>query len=174
MPDFSLSVTAATHDDETAFRNLFQFYVYEFSRFTHWRTNGSGRFLEADLDGCWSDPRRNPFIIRVDNDLAGLAIVDYLLESPHFNGQPTYQMAEFFVMAAFQGWGIGRRAAVRLFDHFRGRWQVSEMTANAPATHFWRHVITAYTGGVYREIEDPDAGVIVQLFDNTRRDARQP
>lgn len=157
-------VIAASERDETTFRNLFQYYIYEFSRFTKWRTTAAGRFLEADLDGCWADAGRHPFLFTVDDDLAGLAIVDYVAQSPYYDGQPAYQMAEFFIMAGFQRQGIGYRTARMLFDHYPGHWQIFELEENDRAQAFWRTVLVRYNGGNFTEVPSQDRPGVVQLF----------
>jgi predicted acetyltransferase len=161
-------VPATIPQHDTLLRNLWQFYMYDFSRFmTDWRLTSGGRFFETDLDGVWSRPYRQVFILQVLNDIAGFTIADvkrhsYLTDDPEVN-----YLAEFCVLAPFQGKGIGAAAATQLFDRFRGRWEVFEMEENRPAQAFWRKVIGRYMKGDYREMISKDHHGIVQLFDNS-------
>jgi predicted acetyltransferase len=151
-----VQVVRATAWDEMAFRNLFQFYLYEFSRFTHWRVTYTGQFFTIDLDGCWTTDTRLPYFIRADNELAGLAIVDQNEKSELSGDANVSELAEFFVMAAYRRQGVGRRAALLLFDQFPGKWEVRQMAANEVAPLFWRNVIGAYSGGQYKEVAFDD------------------
>ena len=74
-------------------------------------------------------------------------------------------MAEFFVLRGERRRGIGRAAALALFERFGGRWEVAQLRDNGPARAFWRTVITEYTGGRYEEraTDSPVPGV-KQLF----------
>jgi predicted acetyltransferase len=163
-----IQIVSATLQDETAFRNLYQFYMYEFSTFMGWAPNYAGRFPEDDLDGCWTDKKRHPFLIKVDGRLAGFAIVDHP-DGSCFGDEPNAVepvafMAEFFVMAAVQGQGVGERVAVMLFEMFPGRWEVFELNQNKNAQAFWRKIIGRYTNNNYQERQFQNRAV-VQVFD---------
>lgn len=159
-----MEITPASVEDETTFRNLFQFYVYEFSRFMGWTTTYAGRFIESDLDGCWDrEGTRNPFLIRHNGDLAGFAIVDKLAQARYLNHSAVNELAEFFIMAAFQRQGIGRLAATHLFDLFDGKWHVFCADQNQRAGIFWQRVVNDYTQGQYQtaQIADHDGTLYI-------------
>ncbi len=132
------TTTEAQHD--TLLRNLYQLYLYEYSRFTkEWRVEADGRFPETDLEDCWSDPHERIFLIRVDGALAGLAIVYVGLgnaESGTFN-----ELAEFFVMPPYRRQGVGEAVACRLFDQFPGHWILSVLATNLEAQKFWPPIL---------------------------------
>jgi len=165
----NIDVIPATVQDQTAMRNLFQFYLYEFSRFTEWHTTYSGRFIEDDLEGCWTDLKRKPYLLKVEGDLAGFAIIDTLEQSRYdADLKAITSMSEFFVMAAFQGQGFGEKAASQLFDLYPGKWEVFQMKRNVNALAFWRKVIGRYTKNQYREIFSARYNGTVQFFDNSK------
>lgn len=162
MPN--LEIKRATYEDETTFRNLGQFYIYEYTAFMGWDVTYAGRFNEDDFDGIFSEDERKPFLFFVDGKLAGFAIID-LLEKSHITGAPNViEMAEFFILAAYQRKGYGEQAAIRLFELFKGDWEVFQLQKNARAQTFWRKVIGKYTNGNYRE--QPTTRGIVQTFNN--------
>lgn len=161
-----MQIIPATVDDETTFRNLFQFYIYEFSRFMNWTTTYAGRFIEADLDGCWGDSGvRHPFFIRQNGELAGFAIVDTLAEARYLGHGAVNELAEFFIMAAFQRQGLGKRAAHQLFTQFNGRWHVFCAERNQRAQRFWQHTILAYTQGHFQRVPIPDHKGMLYVFE---------
>ena len=55
-----------------------------------------------------------------------------------------------------------------MFDKFRGKWEVTQITRNVEAQAFWRRVIATYTGGRYEERPRPDGKGVMQRFDNER------
>jgi predicted acetyltransferase len=160
----NIEIRKASIDDQTTFRNLFQFYLYEFSRFLGWPVTNGGRFIEDDLEGCWTQDHRHPFLFRVDGSWAGLAIVDENTESRYTGATNVTSMSEFFIMAAYRRQGVGRKAATTLFDRFPGTWEVFELGLNIDAPKFWRPTINTYTGGNYREIDSKEYKGVVQLF----------
>lgn len=163
----NIDILRATLNDETTFRNLYQFYMYEFSRFMGWSPNYAGRFDETDLDGCWTDDHRHPFLITVEGKLAGLAIVDRPFHSYLNPDEEVAQIAEFFIMGGVQRLGVGERVAFSLFDQFPGAWEVFQMTKNTNAQTFWRKVIGRYTNGNFVERPYKDRGV-VQRFETPK------
>jgi predicted acetyltransferase len=160
-----VEITAATlHEHDTLFRNLWQFYIYEFSRFGRYPVTPAGRFHEQELDGLFTRTERHPFILHAEGKVAGFAMVDHPIDSYFTTAKGVTYMAEFFVLTAYQGRGVGAQAAAWLFDHFPGQWEVYEMLPNVNAQHFWRKVIGRYTSGRYTEATTPNQKGIIQSF----------
>ena len=108
--------------------------------------------------------RGHPFIIRIDGELAGFAMIKQLPE-----GKPVdCDMGEFFLVRKFRRQGIGTQIAYDLFDRFPGIWEVRQMVAYRPAQTFWRLVIAGYTNNQYQESSQHDKtygiDMIVQRF----------
>jgi predicted acetyltransferase len=144
-----------------------QLYLYDFSEFDdeEAETDATGRFTGFDdqLDDYWRRPGYLPFLFRVGGRPAGFALVRRL-DRP--GREPTWGMAEFFVMRRYRRRGAGRRAAVTLFDRLPGRWEVGQIRVNTAAIAFWRRVIGDYTGGRFSEqgADDPAWRGPVQIF----------
>ncbi|NGZ74536.1 GNAT family N-acetyltransferase [Saccharibacillus alkalitolerans] len=145
--------------------NLLQFYLYDFTLYLDIAADENGKFPDyPDLDEFWSRPDcKFPFLIRANGEPAGLALVERNDE----NGRkPSYYMVEFFVLHKFRRRGVGARAAVMLFDRFKGRWKVTQLKNNEPAQRFWRQVIGTYTVGSYKERSHPFQGHPSQYFES--------
>jgi predicted acetyltransferase len=164
----NLEIIETTQADEALIRSLYQFYMYDFSEMVGFDVDSSGRFDESDLDGCWIDPWRHVFLLRVDGQVAGLALVYVLRERP-VNPEDLTAMAEFFVMRKFRKQRVGATFAMMLFDRFPGRWRVSQLEQNTGAVVFWRKVIGEYTQGNYEDTTwESSSGMfrgMEQLFD---------
>lgn len=125
-----------------------------------------GRFSVGDVGRYWREPGRHPFLIRVEANIAGFAIVDHvsrLTDDPN-----VYDVSEFFVLRKYRKKGIGAQAACFLFDCFRGPWEVRQRMENTAATAFWRRVIARYTKDRFTEVawEDTRWRGPVQRFDS--------
>ena len=164
-----LEIIPARIDDQTTFRNLFQFYLYDFSHFMHWPVTYGGRYIEDDLEGCWTSETRHPFLFRLDAEWCGLAIISEDKTSPYTGEKNRIAMSEFFIMAGYRRRGVGRKAATTLFDRYHGTWEVFQMRKNLDAVPFWRAVIRQYTGGNFQELASPLEDGTVQVFDHRPR-----
>ncbi len=156
-------VAANEREHDTLLRNLYQLYLYEFSRFTaEWRVQEDGRFLETDLEDCWDDVHRRIFLIRVDGEWAGFAIVD--LELPDKDGSTVNELTEFFVMPPYRRNRIGETVSQRLFDTFKGQWELAIVETNEEARYFWRAVLARYTHNHFSEHHRPEEGDFLHEF----------
>lgn len=144
-------ILIARPEDQPIVENLARFYVYDMYRHcgfiedAFWKVPENGLFECVDLSSYWNEPGRHPFIIRVDEELAGFALVNKVGSSSDVD----WNMGEFFVVSKFQGRGVGRRAAKMIFDRFPGVWEVRQIPQNQPAVDFWEKVVSEYTNGDY-------------------------
>lgn len=132
-------------DEEPILSALFELYRYDFSEFTGEDVDAAGRFDDGGrVQKYASDASFRPFLIRVDGQLAGLAVVRRC-EAADSSGD-VVDMEQFFVMRKYRRQRIGEKMAVILFERFPGRWQVRERHDNVPAQQFWRTIIGRYAG----------------------------
>lgn len=159
-------VAAAGPDDRERLEALLQLYVYDLSEALAIDVADDGRFRTPPIDAYWTDPRRHPFLIRIDDTLTGFALVQQ--RSRLTGDEGVCDMAEFFVLRRYRRHGVGERAAAWLFDRFPGPWEVRERAENQPAIAFWRRAIGRYTGGQFEEIvvDDERWRGPVQRFDS--------
>jgi predicted acetyltransferase len=157
-------VVPASAQEQPVLRRLMSLYVYDFSELMGLDVEEDGAFALPELSPYWRDPWRHPFLLRVDDKLAGFALVHQ--RSRLTGAEGIHDMAEFFVLRKYRRRGVGEQAARELFGRFPGRWEVRERPANVNAIAFWRRVIDRYTGGAFRELvwaDDAWQGP-VQLF----------
>lgn len=144
---------------------LLELYLYDFSEFMNWDVDENGSFGEDDLDGCWTENWRHPYLIYSDGKLAGFAIVDEYSQDAH----DFVDMGEFFIMRRFRRHGLGKQIAFMLFDKFANKtWQVEQLTQNTSATAFLRKIIHDYTNGDYQEYQTSDG--IAQHFVSSKQE----
>ncbi|MBP1999845.1 putative acetyltransferase [Paenibacillus shirakamiensis] len=144
-------------------KGLMQLYMYDFTAYLELEVDESGLYpAYPDLDKYFDRSLTNhrSYIIRHHEAIAGFALIDIL------DGErdADYYMAEFFVMKRHRRHQVGRQAAEKIFEAHPGRWLVSQLKTNLPATAFWRSVIHQSTQGQYEELAEPSARNITQRF----------
>jgi predicted acetyltransferase len=147
--------------------NVYPFYLHDLSEFDdgYYRLDERGRWTPDHLPSWLDEPDDHPLILLESGARVGAALVNEA-PSPHLSPGIGFRMAEFFVLRAYRGRGIGRRAVFALFDRFPGVWEISELRRNERAIRFWRRVIGEYAGGRFRETSD--ASAVRQVVDTTR------
>jgi predicted acetyltransferase len=85
------------------------------------------------------------YLARVDDALAGFALLEWLDDSG------THDVHEFFVVREFRRRGVGQRMATQLWDLLPGKWLVRVLDANMVALNFWRNTISAYARDSHKE-----------------------
>ena len=149
-----MQLVPATIQDKSVLVNLNEYYAYDFSELLDFDVGDTGRFGGDRFDRHFDDPVCHPFLIRIDDKLAGFALQE---GRSRLTGEVGINdVAEFFVMKRFRKRGVGARAACALFNRFAGPWEVRQVRANVGATAFWRKVIDRYTSGGYTENEWDD------------------
>jgi predicted acetyltransferase len=134
-----LELVAAGPEHQRVLANLLELYVHDFSEFVPVDTGADGRFGYSKLPLYWSDPRRHPFLARLDGAWAGFALV-------HQVENGICDMAEFFVLRRYRRTGLGAELANRIWLRFPGPWQIRTRAANVPAHQFWQSAIARLTG----------------------------
>jgi predicted acetyltransferase len=141
----------ATLADYPIIENMWRFYIYDMGRYCGlnkgWECPADLSFVPDDLTHYFVDPTRNAFFVKVDGVLAGFVLLHKVGTTPDVD----WNMGEFFILAQFQGKGIGEQIADQIFKKFPGIWEVSIIPENTGALAFWRKVISHFMGRKYVE-----------------------
>ena len=134
----------ATANDAPLIENLLQLYLHDLSEAFPIDLGPDGRFAYDTLPLYWIETaRRFAFLIRYRATVAGFILVTR--GSPASDDPDVFDVAEFFVLRRYRRSGVGRRAAILIWDRFPGRWIVRVSEGNRGAVPFWRNVIAEYT-----------------------------
>ncbi len=167
MGGAGVSVSPATEAEGPALRHLMQLYCYDFMDFSNMQINSDGTFGDPKFIEEQFGPNHTSYVVRSRGTLAGFAIVS---PRSYLTGKSgVTDMAQFFVMRGYRREGVGRTAAICLFDRHPGAWEVRVIEENSGAEAFWRSVIEQFTDGTFEvsEIDVPsDPGT---LFSFTSR-----
>ncbi|MGJ7518492.1 GNAT family N-acetyltransferase [Pseudomonas baetica] len=133
----SITLHAAHRDELQTIENLMQFYTYDFSEWLPLKLGEQGFFNIQYLTDYWRNPATQPFLIRVDDELAGFVTVDEDTRLPDVR----YNIGYLFVTRRFRGQGIAKFVVSTLLSRLPGQWQILHLDANLPARAFWAAVM---------------------------------
>jgi len=146
-----IEVSPATQDQQPILANLLELYAHDFSEIVDLEIGEDGRFGYPSLPLYWSEPSRHPFLIRIEGQPAGFALVK---QGSELTGNcAAWDMAEFFILRGYRRRGIGATAAHQVWKRFPGPWEIRIMHTNTSALHFWVKSIAEFTS----QSTDPDS-----------------
>lgn len=165
-PPVQLQIAEAR--DAPLLANLLELYAHDLSAAFELDVGADGKFGYPPLASYWREPeRRFAFLIRAGGQLAGFVLVTR--GSPVTADPADLDVAEFFVLRRYRRCGVGRQAAVNLWDRMPGHWIVRVAERNRGAQPFWSRIVTDYTRGRFTQTQATVAGKpwTVFAFDST-------
>ncbi|MCP2227231.1 GNAT family N-acetyltransferase [Pseudomonas mandelii] len=138
----SIELHAAHRDELETIENLMQFYMHDFSEFLPLKLGEHGFFDIRSNQDYWRKPGTQPFLIKVDGELAGFVTVD---DDTHIDGAE-HNIGYLFVSRRFRGQGVAKFVVSTLLSRIPGQWQIFHIDANVPARHFWAKVMPEIAG----------------------------
>jgi predicted acetyltransferase len=116
------------------------------SEFMAWPPYENGTFNVDDsitgLSEYWNKADHFPYLILVDNEVAGFSLVRLYSDSTD-----TYDMGQFFVLRKFKRKGVGERAFRITVSMHQGRWLTRVLPDNVGAKKFWLKAISDVAAG---------------------------
>ena len=157
MQSPSVRLESAAAEDAPLLANLFELYAHDLSDAFALDIGPDATFGYPQLPLYWREPdRRFPFLLRVGSALAGFVLVTR--GSPLSANPMALDVAEFFVLRRHRRSGVGRQAAVQLWNQMPGHWIVRVADGNRAALPFWRGVIADYTRQQFTQEQRSMAG----------------
>ncbi|MBB4824536.1 putative acetyltransferase [Sporosarcina luteola] len=147
-----ITLSLLPYEDKTVLYHLIQLYRYDSSEFDGHALNKHGIYSYKYLDHQWTEEYRRPFLIEVNGEIAGFALI--ILDVPGeytklSSAAKTNVISDFFIMRKFRQKGVGKKVAFSLFDQFKGVWEIKQTLSNKDAYIFWKKVITEYTNDTF-------------------------
>ena len=131
-------------DKEKLYR-LLQYAIYDGSQYIDNDINMDCIFEYKWFDNYFNDSDRNAYFIKKDDKYLGMVMINENLKFQK-NGK---SIAEFLIMPKYRRHHIGKEVTYKIFDKFKGNWEVQPMENNPIAYSFWKNVINEYTNGNY-------------------------
>jgi predicted acetyltransferase len=142
----SVSVKAANCSERRFIESLVEIYIYEFMSIEP----SCSIQLESrdqdcyppfvDLDRYWRNEGFHPLLIRVEERLAGFALIN---THSHRGEKVELNMAEFFIAREHRGRGVATEAVNLILTQYTGRWEIAVAEHNVAAKMFWSRTLAA-------------------------------
>ncbi len=145
----ALEIEAVEEGDVDALHRMIDFYCYDYAEFDGADLLPSGSYEYIDARKYYERNNTYPYVFKMNGEYAGFALIQRVTDE---TGTFWY-LEDYFIMRKFRRYGIGKQAAVRIFDRLEGEWEVRQDASNEPAQKFWKKVIGAYTNNHYRSIQ---------------------
>lgn len=136
----------ARPEQEPVVANLLELYIHDFTDFIDLELGADGRFGYPQLSLYWTERGRYPFLVKVDGNLAGFALVQ---KGSQISGsEDVWDVTEFFIARGYRRRGIGIRVAQQLWKQYPGKWEVRVIGRNEKAKRFWSRAVAEFAGTV--------------------------
>jgi predicted acetyltransferase len=140
----AVTVELASRSERRVIESLSQFYIYDFSEMepagsTKLEFGDQGSYPSLpSLDSYWQLEGFLPLLIRVEQSLAGFALIN---THSHRGGSVERNMGEFFVARKYRGRGVAAEAVRSIFLQYPGCWEIAVAARNVRALAFWSHTL---------------------------------
>lgn len=135
-----------TYADKDILYRLLQYSLFEESETDFNEMNNDALFEYKWFDSYFTDKDRDAYLIKSEEDkLLGFAMVNTNMKKSNKG----HSIAEFMVIPKYRRQKIGKYIAHKLFDMYRGVWEVSPSYGSTKAFKFWEHIVCEYTKSNY-------------------------
>src|SRR5512140_2307438 len=116
-----LHISRATPAGYPILRNLYPLYLHDLSEFGGGCTLDAQGVFQPDYLPTWlsQSEQTHPLLFPLGYRPVGFAFVGQA-PFPYMTAGRDYQLSEFFIIRSERRHGLGQRAAVEVFDRFRG------------------------------------------------------
>ena len=137
-----------TPESRPLLENLWQLYAHDLAKYRGSRIGEDGKFGLGRLPLLFTSEDRVGYFFYIEADLVGFSIV-------RDGDQASKIVSEFFILGPFQGQGIGKEIALKLFRLHQGKWEIPFQEFNTPAALFWRNVAETASASKWFEEKRP-------------------
>lgn len=138
------------------YSRLLQCYEAEFSSITKKKPDSQGIFpLDTELGGDIEG-----FLVYEEGHPAGFVAIAC---KPNHQ----FEVLEFYIVPCFRRNSLGKRFVIKIWEQYRGTWEVKQIQGADSATLFWRKAIGEFTNQCFKEdvYQDPYWGEVTrQVF----------
>ena len=143
MSTLDIQILQANLAQQPIIAQLYELYTYEMTDLADFDIHDNGYYGYDELPLYWEDPNKHPFLVWVNNKLAGFVLIQK--GSPIKTVPDVWDVAEFFIMRKFRKKGIGQFVAEHIWQTHNGAWQVRVWDNNIAAHSFWNKAIKKFS-----------------------------
>lgn len=148
----NISLSKIRKKDQQAFKNIYQFYLYDLSSYTYDDTNDLLVFLDESTDLYLEEDQLLPFFINLDDRPIGFILVESGEFTPSF--KIDYSISEFFILNKYRNKNYAIYALEKLFQDYPGNYILGQLSNNITAIKFWEKVFKHFQLEPIRYEED--------------------
>lgn len=127
-------------NQQNILENLLQLYLHNLSLdFPIEFDSNVGKYKYDDINKYFESKNNKAFFIYYQNELAGFVLIDLFKE--------LNVIQELFILNNYKRRGIGKIAINKVFDQFKGNWEIKTVPCSKSAESFWQNVVSEYTKG---------------------------
>ncbi len=150
----NISLSEIRKKDQLTFKNIYQFYLYDLSKYTYDDLDELAMFLDESTDLYLEEDQLLPFFIKLEGQTIGFILLESGDFTPSFHID--YSIAEFFILNKFRNKDYGLRALEKLFEKYPGRYVLGQLSNNIAAIKFWEKAFKHFQIDPLRYEEDMD------------------
>lgn len=152
--------------DKSILQNLFQLYMHDITASLPMDVNDHGLFEYDYIDYYFTKDNRYAYLIYIEDKIAGFVLIDdEFMVLDKQNNAPCYDFSEMFILNAYKKKGYGEIVVNKIFDMYKGNWEIRPVPRSEGAKRFWLKVVKNYTN--YNFVENyPKPNRLVITFKN--------
>ena len=128
--------------DQVRLWNLFQKFLYEMTNYYDDELDEEGNLHYGHFESYFcGDPERQALFLYQKETMVGFAMLN---RYSHIGAQIDHALAEFTVFPMYRRRHIACKAAQKLFDMYRGAWEIKYNEKNEAAQALWNKVTQQY------------------------------
>ena len=138
--------------DKSILQNLFQLYMHDITASLPMDVNEHGLYEYNYIDYYFTEENRYAYLIYIEDKIAGFVLIDdefMVLDSE--KTKPCYDFSEMFILNAYKKKGYGEIVVKRIFDMFKGNWEIRPVPRSEGAKRFWLKAVKNYTNDNFTE-----------------------
>lgn len=146
-----ITLTRVELKDKSVLANMFQLYMHDITAVLPRDLNSHGFFNYEYIDSYFtSGEGKIAYFSLINDKFAGFVMIsdDFMVLTDE---EKKYNMSEFFILNTYKNKGYGEIIANRIFDMYKGYWEVRPVPRSEGAKRFWERVIKKYTNNNYKE-----------------------
>lgn len=152
--------------DKSILQNLFQLYMHDITASLAMDVNQHGLFEYDYIDYYFIEKNRYAYLIYIDDKIGGFVLVDDdFMVLDKYKDVPCYNLSEMFILNAYKKKGYGEIVVNRIFEMYKGNWEIRPVPRSEGAKRFWIKVVKNYTNDKFIE-NYPKPNRLVITFKN--------
>ncbi len=137
----NIELDKITLKEKDKLEKLLQLYLHDLSLFFSIAFDSDRCEYEYDLNKYFGD--NYAYFIKSNDDILGFILIDD-------NKENNYEISEMFVLNNYRENKIGEKAAVEIFDKYKGNWTIKVVPLSPKAELFWKKTVDNYTKGNFK------------------------